>query len=76
MATSAVSSHFDLIVRSGQIYDGTGSPSFLADIGIRSGRIAEVGRIAGRGVQEIDADGMIVAPGFVDIHTHYDGQVT
>lgn len=64
----------DMILRGGAIYDGTGGPPFVADIGIREGRIVEIGRIAARGHAEIDADGAMVTPGFVDIHTHYDGQ--
>lgn len=64
----------DMILRGGTIYDGTGGAPYTADIGMRDGRIVEIGRIAARGEAEIDADGAIVTPGFVDIHTHYDGQ--
>ena len=56
--------------------DGTGASAFTADIGIKNGLVQEIGRIKGRSYQEIDADGAIVTPGFVDIHTHYDGQAT
>ena len=66
----------DLIIRSGRIIDGTGNPAFTADISVHDGRILEVGRIPGRGKRELDADGALVTPGFVDIHTHYDGQAT
>jgi N-acyl-D-aspartate/D-glutamate deacylase len=65
---------FDLVVRHGKIFDGTGGPPFHADIAIRNGKITQIGNIAGRGAAEIDAEGHIVTPGFVDIHTHYDGQ--
>jgi N-acyl-D-aspartate/D-glutamate deacylase len=66
----------DLIIRNGTIVDGTGAEPFEADVGIADGRIAEVGKIAGRGAEEIDARGMLVTPGFVDPHTHYDAQAT
>lgn len=67
---------YDLVIRGGAIYDGTGAESFTADVAIKAGKIAEIGAVAGQGVQEIDAQGLIVTPGFVDIHTHYDGQIT
>ena len=66
----------DLVVRGGTVIDGSGAPARTADVGVASGRIAEVGRVAGRGRREIDADGALVTPGFVDIHAHYDGQAT
>ena len=67
---------FDLIVRSGTIADGTGSALRPADVAIRDGRIAAVGLVDGSAADEINADGLLVTPGFVDIHTHYDGQAT
>jgi N-acyl-D-aspartate/D-glutamate deacylase len=67
---------FDLVVRSGSVLGGTGEPARTADVAIRDGVVAEVGRVGSRGRQEIDADGALVIPGFVDIHTHYDGQAT
>jgi N-acyl-D-aspartate/D-glutamate deacylase len=66
----------DLVVRGGSVLDGNGGPARTADVAIVGDRIVEVGRVAGRGHREIDADGAVVAPGFVDIHTHYDGQAT
>jgi N-acyl-D-aspartate/D-glutamate deacylase len=67
---------YDLIVRGGTVVDGTGGAGFEADVGVKDGCIAAVGRITGSGAEEIDARGMLVTPGFVDIHTHYDGQAT
>ncbi len=66
----------DLVIRGGTVVDGTGAPSFEADVAIDGGRIVAVGRVADRGTQEIDAKGLLVTPGFVDIHTHYDAQAT
>lgn len=65
-----------LIIRNGTIVDGTGGKPFVGDIKIVDGLIAEVGQVSGTADQEIDAKGLLVTPGFVDIHTHYDGQVT
>jgi N-acyl-D-aspartate/D-glutamate deacylase len=64
-----------LVIRGGTIVDGTGAAPFEADIGISGNRISQVGRITGRGAEEIDARGLLVTPGFVDAHTHYDAQV-
>ena len=66
----------DLIIRGGTIVDGTGAAPFEGDVAIDGGRIVEVGDIGGQARREIDARGQIVTPGFVDIHTHYDGQAT
>src|ERR1700686_2970111 len=66
----------DLVIRGGTIADGFGGELFEADVAITGGRITEVGRVSGRGKEEIDAKGKLVTPGFVDVHTHYDGQVT
>jgi len=65
-----------LIIRNGTIVDGTGSEPFVGDISIANGLIVEVGTVTDQTDQEIDATGLLVTPGFVDIHTHYDGQVT
>lgn len=68
---------YDLIIRNGTIVDGSGAPSFEGDVAVSKGRIAEVGgKVTGSGAEEIDAKGKLVTPGFVDIHTHYDGQAT
>src|ERR1700756_372886 len=71
-----MTSNPDLVIRGGSIADGLGGELFEADVAITDGRIAEVGRVAGKGAEEIDARGKLVTPGFVDVHTHYDGQVT
>ena len=65
---------FDLVIRGGQVVDGLGAPAFAADVAVKDGRIAEIGKIAGSGAEETDARGAIVTPGVMDIHTHYDGQ--
>src|SRR5215831_12621280 len=66
----------DLVIRDGVVVDGTGRSAFRADLAIDGQTIVAVGRVDERGRREIAADGAIVAPGWVDIHTHYDGQVT
>src|SRR3954468_16275195 len=72
----AMTSTPDLVIRGGTVADGKGSDLFEADVAISGGRITEVGRVAAKGKEEIDAKGKLVAPGFVDVDTHYDGQVT
>lgn len=67
---------YDLVIRGGMLADGSGRPVFAADIAVKDGLIAAVGEVAGAGAEEIDARGKLVTPGFVDIHTHYDGQAT
>ena len=66
----------DLVIRNGTVVDGTGAPLRRADVAIVGDRITEVGDDVGPGRREIDADGLLVTPGFVDPHTHYDGQAT
>jgi N-acyl-D-aspartate/D-glutamate deacylase len=66
----------DLVIRGGTIVDGTGAEPFSGDVAVRDGRISEAGGKAGAATREIDADGLLVTPGFVDIHTHFDGQAT
>ena len=66
----------DLIVRGGKVFDGTGTAPFTADIAVKDGVIVDVGKVSGNASRTIDADGAMVTPGFVDIHTHYDAQAT
>src|ERR1700687_2757247 len=67
---------FDLVIRGGTVADGRGGAPFTGDVAIAGGRIAAVGRVAGAGRRRLDGQGLLVTPGFVDVHTHYDGQVT
>src|SRR5690348_8487914 len=67
---------YDLIIRGGTVADGTGNGTREADVAVKDGKIAAVGPVSGKGAEEIDAKGLLVTPGFVDIHTHYDGQAT
>ena len=66
----------DLVIRGGKVIDGTGAPARIADVAVDGGAIVAVGGSVGPGRRELGADGMLVTPGFVDIHTHYDGQAT
>lgn len=67
---------FDLKISGGALYDGNGNPPIAANIGIKDGRIAEIGPCSAPASRTIDADGAIVTPGFIDLHTHYDGQIS
>ncbi|CAB4886537.1 unannotated protein [freshwater metagenome] len=66
----------DLVIRGGKVVDGTGAAAVIADVAVTDGIVTEVGQVAGSGRREVDATGLAVLPGWVDIHTHYDGQVT
>src|SRR4051812_28510027 len=61
---------YDLVIRNGRVIDGTGNPAVFADVGIENGRIAAVGRITNESSQVIDATGLVITPGFIDVHTH------
>lgn len=67
---------YDVVIRGGNVADGTGAALREADVAIKDGKIAALGKVSGKGAEEIDAKGLLVTPGFVDIHTHYDGQAT
>ncbi len=67
---------FDLVIKNGMVVDGRRMPRYRADVGIKAGKIAEIGQLrASDGSRVLDATGLIVAPGFVDLHTHYDAQI-
>jgi N-acyl-D-amino-acid deacylase len=67
---------YDLLIRNARVIDGTGNPWFRADVGVRDGRIAAVGRlIRASAYREIDAAGRVLAPGFIDVHTHVEGTI-
>ncbi len=67
---------FDLVIRGGSVIDGSGRPAITGDVAVKDGTIVAVGAVDGTGSREVDADGALVTPGWVDIHTHYDGQAT
>ena len=67
---------YDLLVKNGRLIDGSGMPSFHGDVAVRNGKIVELGKLSGPATRVIDADGLVVSPGFVDNHCHYDAQVT
>ena len=73
-STKGGSTLIDLVLRGGTVADGTGGEIFEADIAVDRGRIVQVGKVAARGREEIDARGKLVTPGFIDVHTHFDGQ--
>jgi N-acyl-D-aspartate/D-glutamate deacylase len=67
---------YDLLIKNGRVIDGSGMPSFRGDIAMQGGKIVEIGKLRGAAARTIDAEGLVVAPGFVDNHCHYDAQVT
>ena len=73
-STSGMS--YDLLIKNGRIVDGSGAPSFNGDVGIKDGKIVEIGKLSGTASRTVDAGGQVVAPGFIDNHCHYDAQVT
>src|SRR5258708_38439246 len=66
---------YDLLIKNGTVIDGTGAPRRQADVAVKDGKIAEIGRIRDGAAKIIDAEGCVVAPGFIDPHTHYDAQI-
>jgi N-acyl-D-aspartate/D-glutamate deacylase len=73
--TDAKEPIYDLVIRGGKIVDGMRTPAYIGDLAVKDGKVAEIGAIRGAGRQEIDAKGLIVAPGVIDVHTHYDAQL-
>lgn len=67
---------YDLLIKNGRVIDGSGAPAFRGDIGVRNGKIVEIGKLRASAARTIDADSLVVAPGFIDNHCHYDAQVT
>src|SRR4051794_3980675 len=63
---------YDLVIRHGRVVDGSGNPAVFADVAVKDGRIAAIGHVNGEAKNEVDAKGLIVAPGFIDVHTHAD----
>jgi len=72
LASFSFGQEYDVVIRHGRVVDGTGNPAFFADVAVKDGRIVRLGRVEGKGAKEIDATGLVVAPGFVDVHTHAD----
>jgi N-acyl-D-amino-acid deacylase len=72
LALPTLADSYDVVIRHGRIVDGSGNPAYFADLGVKNGKVAQIGRITETGATEIDAKGMVVAPGFIDVHTHAD----
>ena len=72
LGSGGTAADFDLVLRHGRVVDGTGNPAFFADVAVKDGRIAVVGRVEGRSKAELDLRGLVIAPGFIDVHTHVD----
>ena len=67
---------YDLVIKGAEVADGTGAPLRTADVAVKDGRISEVGKLNGGAKESVDGDGLVLAPGIVDVHTHYDAQLT
>ena len=67
---------YDLVIKNGKVIDGSGLPGYYSDVAVSGGRIAQIGKVSGEARQVLNADGLVVAPGIIDNHTHYDAQVT
>jgi N-acyl-D-amino-acid deacylase len=65
---------YDLVVKNGRVIDGSGIPAFQGDVAVKDGRIVDVGRVTDEAKRTLNADGLVVAPGIIDNHTHYDAQ--
>ena len=72
LPTLSYAQNYDIVIRHGRVVDGSGNPAFFGDIAVKDGRIVSIGRVTGEAKKEIDARGLIVAPGFIDVHTHAD----
>src|ERR1700687_4501185 len=67
---------YDLLIKNGRIVDGSGGPGFRGDVGVKDGKIAEIGKLSGPATRTVDVEGRVISPGFIDNHCHYDAQVT
>jgi len=70
LAFCACAADYDLLIKGGRVVDGTGNPAFVADIGVKDGKVAALGKVSGTATRELDASGKVVCPGFIDVHTH------